>query len=421
MGEDSGKRKFPKAIPNPALKVVAPAEQQAPSRQPSRTRSPAAPAPFDDRTDPAIELKEQADESSYPSFSLGPLDPLMRDPEISEIMVNDIRNVIVEKEGRLLLSKIRFETQDDLQRLVNEIIRVTGASIDPERPMLDIMLPDGSRANIVLPPLAVHGPSLTIRKFPHRQYAATDLMIRGMLDQKILAFLNACVLGRLNIVISGGTGSGKTTLLNALTAIIPPAERIIMIEDTPELVVSHPNCVRMQAKMKTASAPGVYVRDLVANALRMRPDRIIVGECRRSEAMDMLQAMNTGHQGSMTTLHANSPREALTRLETLYLMAGVDVPSSAVRRQIASAVDLVVQVKRFRSGKRRITAISEVTGMQGDAITLQDIFIFETEQREPGQQPAKPPVERFRSTGLVPTFIEQLRELGIELPKDFFA
>jgi pilus assembly protein CpaF len=287
--------------------------------------------------------------------------------------------------------------------------------LSPDHPYVDVALPDGSRANIVGPPLTVAGPSITIRKFPKR-FTPEDLMARGTFNQRMGYFLNACVVGRMNILVAGGTGSGKTTIMNALIALIPENERLVTIEDTPELLLHHANSVRMQTRPQTPTLPPITATHLVANALRMRPDRILVGECRRTEAMDMLQAMNTGHNGSMTTIHANTPRDALSRLETLCMMTESNLPLKAIRQQIANAVDLIVQVNRFRSGHRRITSICEVTGVEGDMITTQDVFSFESDRTDPtGAKGA------FKSSGLVPMLIERLRAQGIDIPNNYFS
>ncbi|MGK5082412.1 CpaF family protein [Bdellovibrionota bacterium FG-1] len=348
---------------------------------------------------------------------MGAIEPLMKDPLISEIMINDLRNVMIEKEGKLMFSGFAYPSLDELNRLVRNILDITGRILSPDQPYVDVMLPDGSRVNIIAPPLTVNGPSITIRKFPARRMSIDDLMGQNTLDRRMAYFLNICVVGRINILVSGGTGSGKTTLLNVLSSFIPKNERLITIEDTPELQMNHVNSVRLQSKPQSPASPAISARELVANALRMRPDRILVGECRRAEAFDMLQAMNTGHDGSMTTIHANSPRDALSRVETLCLMAEVELPLLAIRKQIASALDLVIQIKRFRTGKRKIIAISEVTGIEADTITLQDIFSFESDLRTAG---ASPDQGQFRSTGLVPTFVEKLRTNGIDFPAGFF-
>ncbi len=340
---------------------------------------------------------------------MGVLNPFMKDPEVTEIMVNDLRNIMIEKNGQIYQAGNRFSTIEELQRLTRAILDITGRVLSPDAPYVDTMLPDGSRVNIVTQPLTQSGPCLTIRKFPTRRYALDDLIQNGLLDKRMAYFLQACTLGRLNLVISGGTGSGKTTLLNSLAMTIPKVERIITIEDTPELIIQQVNSVKLQTKPQMPASSPVTARELVTNSLRMRPDRIILGECRRGEAFDMLQAMNTGHEGSMTTIHANSPRDALSRLETLCMLAGVDLPVVAIRRQISEAIDLVVQTKRFRDGKRRVIAISEVTGMEGEVITTQDIF------------QASPDGIQFKCTGFMPTFMDRLKENGVELPAGFFA
>lgn len=357
----------------------------------------------DDKTDPVL--------SRAPDF--GALAALMRDPAITDIMINDHRNVMVEKEGKSQFSGLTFKSAEELQRLLKNLLAASGKTLDPSRPYLDASLPDGSRINIVVPPITTNGPCITIRKFPTQRLEIDDLVGSGTLDTRIAQFLSACVTGKRNILILGGTGSGKTTLLNALSRMIPQSERIVTIEDTYELSLQHPNHVHLLSTPEFSGKTPVSARELVANSLRMRPDRIIVGECRRGEAFDMLQAMNTGHQGSMTTLHANSARDGLFRLETLCLMSGVEIPLVALRKQINSAIDLVVQIRRFRDGKRRITQIAEVTGLEGDTITLQDIFRFDLD--------AKKDSGRFVCTGLVPTFLEKLAEEGVELPKQFFS
>lgn len=376
---------------------------------------PNTPVPLsddDERTDPGIVLPPPLPATPRLQIrmpEMGPLESFMKDPEITEIMVNDTRNVMIEKEGKMVFSGFAYPSIDELNRLTRNILDVTGRILSPDQPYVDTMLPDGSRVNIVAPPLTVSGPCLTIRKFPTKSLTIDDLMAKGMIDQRMAYFLNVCVVGKKNLLISGGTGSGKTTFLNVLSSFIPKGERLVTIEDTPELAIGHFNSVRLQTKPQTPGSPAIGARELVANALRMRPDRIIVGECRRAEAFDMLQAMNTGHNGSMTTIHSNSPRDALFRLETLCLMAGVDLPLSALRKQMRSAIDLIIQLKRFRSGKRQVTAISEVTGIEGETLLLQDIFLLDAESG------------KFKCTGFVPTFVEDLREQGIELAADYFS
>jgi pilus assembly protein CpaF len=347
---------------------------------------------------------------------MGLLSGFLKDPAITEIMVNDLRNIMIEREGVMGFSGLRFQTIEELNRIVRNILDATGRILSPDSPYLDVMLPDGSRVNIVAPPLTRLGPSLTLRKFPQDRFQLETLVKGQLLDSKMAQFLKACVVGKLNILISGGTGTGKTTLLNALSFLIPKAERIVVIEDIPELKIQHSNSVSLQTKPQTPGSAAIPARELVANALRMRPDRIVVGECRRSEAFDMLQAMNTGHSGSMTTLHANSPRDALSRLETLCLLAGSDLPLLAIRKQMASAIDLIVQIKRFRNGRRKIVSISEITGIEGDTLTMQDIFSFQSIP-----DPKIPDHGTFRASGLVPTFLERLRENGVDIPPQFFA
>jgi pilus assembly protein CpaF len=346
------------------------------------------------------------------------LDSLMKDPSITEIMVNDLRNVMIERNGILQFSGFTYQSIDELNRLTRNILDITGRILSPDSPYVDTMLPDGSRVNIVAPPLTLIGPCITIRKFPSKRPTINDLITNATLDQRIAYFLNVCVLGKMNILVSGGTGSGKTTLLNVLAAFIPKGERLVTIEDTPELAIQHFNSVKLQTKPQTPGSSAILARELVANALRMRPDRIIIGECRRSEAFDMLQAMNTGHSGSMSTLHANSPRDALARLETLCMLTGIDFPLLALKKQISSAVDLIIQIKRFRNGKRRVIAISEVTGMEGETITLQDIFVYEADHDTAGQSTE---TGKFKVTGMVPTFVDRLREQGIEFPRNYFG
>lgn len=350
---------------------------------------------------------------------MGLLMPLMKDPEITEIMVNDTRNIMVEKGGKIFLLGTKFNTIDELNRLARNILDITGRVLSPDQPYVDVMLPDGSRVNIVAPPLTPNGPCLTIRKFPLKRYTLEDLLRFEMLSQNMALFLQSCVVGRANILVSGGTGTGKTTLLNALASLIPRAERLVTIEDTPELLLTQENIVRLRTKPQMPASPAITARELVANSLRMRPDRVILGECRRGEAFDMLQAMNTGHDGSMTTIHANSFRDALSRLETLCMMAGVEIPLVAIRKQIDEALDIVVQIKRFRDGKRRIVAISELTGMEGDVITTQDIYVASSSLLKANTE-REPETITFEGTGLVPTLIRKLRENGVALPSDFF-
>jgi Flp pilus assembly CpaF family ATPase len=414
-----------KTDPGLEIPTAALAQPSAPARPPSgrplsvalAPGAPAAPFASGGAPAPVPPAPAAAARTTVRMPELGPLDTFMKDPTVTEIMVNDVRNVMIERDGKMQFSGFAFQTVDELNRITRNILDVSGRILSPDQPYVDTMMPDGSRVNIVAPPLTITGPCITIRKFPSRRLGIDDLMSSGALDRRIAYFLNICVVARLNILVCGGTGSGKTTLLNVLSTFIPKTERLVTIEDTPELAISHFNSVRLQTKPQGPTSQPVTARDLVANALRMRPDRIIVGECRRSEAFDMLQAMNTGHAGSMTTIHANSPRDGLARLETLCMTSGVELPLSAIRRQIQSALDLIVQIKRFRSGKRRITAITEVTGMEGETITLQDIFAFESASHDLSHSDDG----IFKATGLVPTFVDRLREQGFELPRNYFG
>ncbi len=347
----------------------------------------------------------------------GPLQPLLDDPEIQEIMVNGPHQIYVERRGKVELTGVRFRDERHLMRIIEKILLPLGKRVDERVPMVDARLPDGSRVNIVIPPIALNGPCVTIRKFARDPFTMSDLISFGTLTQEAAQFLQAAVQARLNIVISGGTGSGKTTLLNVLSAYIPNDERIITIEDTAELQLRQEHVVRLEARPPNIEGVGeVTIRDLVRNALRMRPDRIIVGECRGGEALDMLQAMNTGHEGSMTTIHANNPREAFARLETMVLMAGVELPVRAIREQVAGALDLIIQMQRMRDGSRKVVVISEITGMEGDVIALQDIFVFETEGvDEMGYIKGK-----LRPTGIRPKCFERFTERGIRLPVSLF-
>jgi pilus assembly protein CpaF len=347
----------------------------------------------------------------------GPLQPLLEDDGVSEIMVNGPDDVYVERGGQIQYTGIRFRDHAHLLQTIQKIVAPLGRRIDESSPMVDARLPDGSRVNAVIPPLAVRGAALTIRKFSRRPLGIDDLVARGTLVPEMAMLLRAAVAGRLNIVVSGGTGSGKTTTLNVLSSFIGEDERIVTIEDAAELRLQQRHVVSLEARPANAEGRGrVTIRDLVINALRMRPDRIIVGEVRGGEALDMLQAMNTGHDGSLTTAHANSPRELLYRLETMVLMAGTDLPARAIREQIASAIDLIVHQARLRDGTRRITHITEVVGMEGDTITLQDIFVFEQQGVEEHQRVRG----RFRPTGVVPTFLPRLEARGQRLPQDLF-
>ena len=339
----------------------------------------------------------------------GPITPLLRDGSISEIMVNGPEHVFLESKGRLYETGVRFFDDRHLQQIIHRIVDPLGRHIDEACPLADARLPDGSRVNAVIPPLALDGSSLTIRKFSDKKLQTSDLIGFGSMTQEMALFLEEAVRSRQNIIVSGGTGSGKTTLLNVLSEFIPEGERVITVEDSAELKLSHKNIVRLEARPANIEGKGrVSIRDLVVNTLRMRPDRIIVGECRGAEALDMLQAMNTGHDGSLTTCHANSPRDAVSRLENMVMMAGYELPSSAIRDQVASAVDLIVQQNRMVDGSRKVVAITEVTGREGDVITMQDIFVFRQEKiDEKGHV-----VGQHTATGNIPYFVEKLREAG---------
>ena len=338
----------------------------------------------------------------------GPISPLLREKEISEVMVNGPDRVFVEMRGRLYETGIRFFNPQQLDLVIQRIVEPLGRHVDTASPMVDARLKDGSRVNAIIPPLALDGASVTIRKFPEKKLTKDDLIAYGSMTEGMALFLEEAVRSRQNILISGGTGSGKTSLLNVLSLFIPSGERVVTVEDSAELKLTHRNLVRLEARPANIEGSGrVTIRDLVVNTLRMRPDRIIVGECRGAEALDMLQAMNTGHDGSMTTCHANNPRDALARLETMVMMAGFDLPSRAIREQIASAVNIIVQQTRLVDGSRKVVEITEVTGRENDMILLQPIFTFEQEKIEGGQV-----IGRHTPTGNVPEFIARLRESG---------
>jgi pilus assembly protein CpaF len=348
----------------------------------------------------------------------GPIQPLLNDPEVTEVMVNGPKNVYVEKKGQLIKSSVAFDDDNHVLQIIDRIILPLGRRVDPESPTVDARLPDGSRVNAVIRPVAIDGPSITIRKFSKEKLGISNLIEFGSITENMAEFLRACVLARLNIIISGGTGSGKTTLLNVLSSYIPEEERIVTIEDAAELQLQQDHIVRMETKPANVDGRGsVTIRDLVRNSLRMRPDRIVVGEVRGGEALDMLQAMNTGHDGSLTTVHANSPRDALARLETLVLMAGMDLPLKVVRQQIASAVDVIVQQTRLKDGSRKVTAITEVAGMEGETVVLTDVFKFDqtsvtTEGKVLGE---------LKPTGIRPLFSQRLEAAGFKLGADVFG
>lgn len=351
-------------------------------------------------------------------LGFGPIQPLLDDPEVSEVMVNNAKSVYVEKNGQLTKTPIVFENDQHVLRVIDKIILPLGRRVDADSPAVDARLPDGSRVNAIIPPVAIDGPSITIRKFSKDKLGTRQLIEYGSLTENMAIFLRACVLARLNIIISGGTGSGKTTLLNALSSYIPENERIITIEDAAELQLQQDHVLRLETKAASTEGHGAMtVRDLVRNSLRMRPDRIVVGECRGGEALDMLQAMNTGHDGSLTTIHSNSPRDALSRLETLIMMAGMDLPLKVVRQQIASAVDLIIQQSRLKDGTRKVTAITEVAGMEGDTVVLTDVFKFE----QTGVAEGGKIIGDLKPTGIRPIFSPRLEAAGLKLGPEIFG
>ncbi len=348
----------------------------------------------------------------------GPLEALLADEAVSEIMVNRYDTIYVEREGRLFETGARFLSEEHLHNVIDRIVSRVGRRVDEANPMVDARLPDGSRVNAIVPPLALDGPALTIRKFAHHGYGIDDLIRLGTITVELAEFLAASVRGRANILVSGGTGTGKTTMLNVLSAMIPGDERIVTIEDAAELQLQQRHVVRLESRPPNIESRGeIRARDLVRNSLRMRPDRIIVGEVRGGEALDMLQAMNTGHDGSLSTLHANSPRDALARLETMVLMAGIDLPVRAIREQVASAVELVVQITRMRDGTRRVTRVCEVEGMEGDTITTADIFGFDYHA---GLDANGRFAGTIRPTGLRPKYADRLHDMGIDFPPGVF-
>jgi pilus assembly protein CpaF len=347
----------------------------------------------------------------------GPIQPLLEDPDVSEVMVNGPKKIYIEKGGQLTKSPITFDDDDHVLRIIDRIILPLGRRVDADSPTVDARLPDGSRVNAVIRPVSIDGPCITIRKFRKDKLSVQQLVDYGSLTNHMAEFIRACVIARLNIVISGGTGSGKTTLLNVLSSFIPENERIVTIEDAAELQLQQDHILRMETKVASVDGTGaVTIRDLVRNSLRMRPDRIVVGECRGGEALDMLQAMNTGHDGSLTTLHANTPRDALSRLETMVLMSGMDLPLKVVRQQISSAVDLIIQQTRLKDGSRKVTAITEVVGMEGEIVVLTDIFKFE--QTGIGQNGKI--LGELKPTGIRPIFGPRLEAAGFKLGAEIF-
>ncbi len=367
------------------------------------------------RADRVSLLQEIADDV----LGYGPIDPFLSDPDITEVMVNGPHQVWVEKAGRLSLSDTRFVDATHLERIIEKIVGQVGRRIDESTPMVDARLPDGSRVNAVIHPLAIGGPFLTIRKFSADPFTADQLVGMGAFSDQVAGFLRRCVYGRLNIIVSGGTGSGKTTLLNVLSSFIPDTDRIITVEDAAELRLNQMHVLSLEGRPPNIEGKGrVTIRDLVRNTLRMRPDRIVVGEVRGGEALDMLQAMNTGHDGSLTTIHSNTPRDTLSRIETMVLMAGMELPVRAIREQVSSAVDLVVHLNRLRDGSRRVTQVTEVVGMEGDVITTQDLFMFDygMGMDEDGMFKG-----RLKATGIRPSFSDRLTDYGINLPAELFA
>ena len=350
-------------------------------------------------------------------LGFGPIDPLLKDDSVSEVMVNSANQIYVERKGKLILTDVRFRDDNHVMQVIEKIVAPLGRRIDESSPMVDARLPDGSRVNAIIPPLALRGPCITIRKFAKDPLQIEHLIGFGTLTQGMADFLKACVEGKLNIVVSGGTGSGKTTTLNVLSSFIPTDERIVTIEDAAELQLRQEHVVKLETRAANIEGKGaISMRDLVKNSLRMRPDRIVVGEVRSGEALDMLQAMNTGHDGSLTTGHANSPRDMISRLETMVLMAGLDLPVKAIREQIASAVDLVLQQSRLQDGSRRITHLTEVQGMEGEVITLQDIFVFEQKGKDENDKI----IGNFKPTGIRPKFMDKLAANGIHIPNEIF-
>jgi len=357
-------------------------------------------------------------EIQHETLGLGPLEPLLQDPEISDILVNGHGQIYIEKQGKLQKTDVVFKDDDHLMSVIERIVSKVGRRVDETSPLVDARLPDGSRVNVIIHPLAIDGPALSIRRFGVNPLKMENLVANNSLTEEMAKTFDAMVKARLNILVSGGTGAGKTTLLNILTASVPDIDRIVTIEDSAELILQQEHVVRLETRPPNIEGKGMVTqRDLVRNALRMRPDRIIVGEVRGGEALDMLQAMNTGHDGSISTIHANSPRDALSRLETMVLMAGFDLPTRAIREQSSSALNVIIQVARLSDGTRKIVKVSEVTGMEGDTIVMQDIFLFEKR----GLDPEGKILGQFRATGIRPKFLESIHTAGIHLPTEIFA
>ena len=367
---------------------------------------------------PRIERGLIADELFDDIMGYGPIQPLVDSDLYSEIMVNGPYQIYVESKGVLKLTDIQFRDEAHLRQVIDRIVTKVGRHVDEASPMVDARLPDGSRVNVIIPPVSLVGPVLTIRKFSKTPITAQNLINWGSASAKMLAFLEAAVQGKLNIIVSGGTGSGKTTLLNILSSYIPESERIVTIEDSAEVQLKQDHVITLESRPANVEGKGrISIRDLVVNALRMRPDRIIVGEVRSDETLDMLQAMNTGHDGSLTTIHANSPRDSIARIETMVMMSGSELPSKAIRDQVASAINIIVQQARLRDGSRKIVSISEIVGMEGDIIRMQDIFTFDTDGSIDASGKFK---GEFKPTGIVPKCIEKIRENGVKIDNDWF-
>lgn len=379
-----------------------------------------ATAAIDERGEPmSHKAREQIEtEVLYEVIGYGPMQEFLLDPQVTEVMVNGPKQIMIEKEGKLIETDRTFDDDAHVMRIAEKIVNPLGRRIDEASPMVDARLPDGSRVNVVIPPLSLEGPCITVRKFPAERLTPQDLINYGTLNGPMTQFLEACVRSKLNVLVSGGTGSGKTTLLNVLSSFIPETERIVTIEDAAELRLNQRHRVRLESRPANVEGQGqITIRDLVRNSLRMRPDRIVVGEVRGAEALDMLQAMNTGHEGSLSTLHANSPRDALSRLETMVLMAGMDLPLRAIREQVARALHLIVHLERLRDGSRRIVSIEEVQRMENDQIVLQELFTFE----RGGYDQNGRIVGNFRPTGIRPLFMELLDLEGVTLPPEVFG
>jgi len=357
-------------------------------------------------------------EIQHETLGLGPLEPLLQDPEISDIMVNGAGNVYIERHGKLHKTEVTFKDDDHLMTIIERIVSKVGRRVDESTPLVDARLPDGSRVNVIIPPLALDGPALSIRRFGIDPLRMENLVANKSLTEEMAKVFDAMVRARLNILVSGGTGAGKTTLLNILSSSVPNDERIVTIEDSAELILQQEHVVRLETRPPNIEGRGtVTQRDLVRNALRMRPDRIILGEVRGGEALDMLQAMNTGHDGSISTVHANSPRDALSRLETMVLMAGFELPAKAIREQVSAALNVIIQVARLSDGARKIVKVSEVTGMEGEVVVMQDIFVFEKQ----GLDPEGKVIGQFRASGVRPKFLDMIQTAGIHLPAEIFA